>query len=845
MPGNNEMFSCVLDCLLVCALVTVLSKADSQSQEFSSEDSLLTILSPNHKTLSLPQQGLNICDILRSHCGKDHAGAQCVKDAFTRIISNETVLTTVRSSMEIPLEFYFLCAAHFVTIVEDVANNSVRVEQLTSLFRNTLPQECSNDKDDNCEQDSKLSEFRAQYIADAKYSTLQQTHWNVAEKLAHYLTVLGEAPDELHLIDRLAVTLCEARLDVELELQKFATSSNTTKEAATHIGFLRSRHTALVGAHSLLLHFYVLRGKFVHPLQRPMHLVRNLSGRYFWDLNGKDGQSTFPWTSVLLQKHNMAALRRDLQRGLSILRTKGLSSAQQEGIHSGSWDETHLIVEGQAVSQMESLFSSTFRILRQSGGEFINARISTLRRGTHISAHCGISNAKLRAHVGISVPFTDGLRSGIRVGDTFKLWEEGAILLFDDSFEHEVWWQWNENKSNGNSAESSDRVVLILDIFHPDLRHQDVVKIRQSFGKTTGKSQGVLGDFTIGQQLRLTRYTQHEFGNEVTLVGVSKNDNNKLSVKAKNGYVDVYPDEVVSEDDWNLVLTNGYKRGDSVCKIDSDGCETGTMLVLDKGGDKGGDKHTLLTLVLKSNITIEVAPIELRRAGPYGTKPEIDTVESMSTNFTVQLLHDSSVKIFIVDNFLTSDEISTLISLGTPMLENSHLQSSKTGFSEHHYRSSKSAYISGVHALHPTIIRVQKRVSLFTGKSWRNSESIQFVRYEAGQFFKNHTDYFKPTDRGYDMQAGQRLYTALLYLNDRFEGGSTTFPLLSNPNTSKMGLTVMPKAGRMLFWRNVDSDGNPIPYTLHSGDVVNSGTKLVCNLWVLEKPFDMYRTLND
>lgn len=38
-------------------------------------------------------QGLNICDVLRSHCGKDHAGAQCVKAALTRIISNETVLT--------------------------------------------------------------------------------------------------------------------------------------------------------------------------------------------------------------------------------------------------------------------------------------------------------------------------------------------------------------------------------------------------------------------------------------------------------------------------------------------------------------------------------------------------------------------------------------------------------------------------------------------------------------------------------------------------------------------------------------------------------------------------------
>ena len=48
----------------------------------------------------------------------------------------------------------------------------------------------------------------------------------------------------------------------------------------------------------------------------------------------------------------------------------------------------------------------------------------------------------------------------IRCGDAPpRRWAEGEVLLFDDSFEHEVW---NETEQ--------PRVVLIVDIWHPQLR---------------------------------------------------------------------------------------------------------------------------------------------------------------------------------------------------------------------------------------------------------------------------------------------------------------------------------------------------------------------------------------
>ena len=47
---------------------------------------------------------------------------------------------------------------------------------------------------------------------------------------------------------------------------------------------------------------------------------------------------------------------------------------------------------------------------------------------------------------------------GIRVGGEARTWERGRALVFDDSFEHEVW----------NDADA-ERVVLLLRFWHPDL----------------------------------------------------------------------------------------------------------------------------------------------------------------------------------------------------------------------------------------------------------------------------------------------------------------------------------------------------------------------------------------
>ncbi len=84
---------------------------------------------------------------------------------------------------------------------------------------------------------------------------------------------------------------------------------------------------------------------------------------------------------------------------------------------------------------------------------------SCLDARSRVAPHRGPTNVRLRCHLALEVP----PGCGIRVGGVARKWEEGRCIVFDDSFEHEVW---NESTRR--------RVVLVLDLWHPDLRSDEV-----------------------------------------------------------------------------------------------------------------------------------------------------------------------------------------------------------------------------------------------------------------------------------------------------------------------------------------------------------------------------------
>jgi len=122
----------------------------------------------------------------------------------------------------------------------------------------------------------------------------------------------------------------------------------------------------------------------------------------------------------------------------------------------------------------------------------------------------------------------------------------------------------------------------------------------------------------------------------------------------------------------------------------------------------------------------------------------------------------------------------------------------------------------------PTAVDVMNRLSELTSIDERNSEYLQLLRYEPGQFYVDHHDYI---GHNINNQQGVRILTSYLYLNDVEAGGGTKF--------TGLNITVMPKRGRALFWPSVlnESPHNKDDRTNHQALPVEAGIKFGANGW--------------
>lgn len=112
------------------------------------------------------------------------------------------------------------------------------------------------------------------------------------------------------------------------------------------------------------------------------------------------------------------------------------------------------------------------------------------------------------------------------------------------------------------------------------------------------------------------------------------------------------------------------------------------------------------------------------------------------------------------------------------------------------------------------------------------AEPLQGQRYQEGQEFKAHTDYFEPHGPDFERfcsRSGQRTWTFMIYLNTVTAGGATRFKAI--------GKTVQPEAGKLLAWNNRLPDGGCNADTIHHALKVRKGRKYVITQWYREKPW--------
>ena len=114
---------------------------------------------------------------------------------------------------------------------------------------------------------------------------------------------------------------------------------------------------------------------------------------------------------------------------------------------------------------------------------------------------------------------------------------------------------------------------------------------------------------------------------------------------------------------------------------------------------------------------------------------------------------------------------------------------------------------------------ISKRLQVYTNLDQNEksgaSEVLQIGHYPIGGHHVNHYDYTSTIPDS----NGNRLATALLYLNDVEKGGSTIFPDLK--------VNVKPEKGALLLWFNLHLNGNGNPKMLHGACPVIHGEKWI------------------
>jgi aspartate beta-hydroxylase len=143
---------------------------------------------------------------------------------------------------------------------------------------------------------------------------------------------------------------------------------------------------------------------------------------------------------------------------------------------STNWTSFHFYRHGERVEENCARCPGTAALLdsidlQRVPGYGPEAMFSVLRPHSRIPPHYGAVNGRLVVHLPLIVPPDCGALSA--VGEA-RGWEEGKLMMFDDSFEHEAW----------NHSDQT-RVVLIFDTWNPNLSEVE----REAFRRVLGSAQ--------------------------------------------------------------------------------------------------------------------------------------------------------------------------------------------------------------------------------------------------------------------------------------------------------------------------------------------------------------------
>jgi len=151
---------------------------------------------------------------------------------------------------------------------------------------------------------------------------------------------------------------------------------------------------------------------------------------------------------------------------------------KEKSLHEGSWDWASYMSKGKVSPKFKEKFPNTYEILNSLDDlmfdvPFSYCFFSRLAPKSKIKPHYGPCNLRLRIHLGLDIPDN----CFMKITDIKHNWEDYKTIVFDDTYIHEV----------ENNNENKYRTLLLLDIWHPEIKKEEREAIRNMFKGASSK----------------------------------------------------------------------------------------------------------------------------------------------------------------------------------------------------------------------------------------------------------------------------------------------------------------------------------------------------------------------
>lgn len=189
-------------------------------------------------------------------------------------------------------------------------------------------------------------------------------------------------------------------------------------------------------------------------------------------------------------------------------------------------------------------------------------------------------------------------------------------------------------------------------------------------------------------------------------------------------------------------------------------------------------------------------------------------------------------RIFSIDDFVSAGENAHLMTLAAVNFQPAET-TTRDQLSKEHSAFSGEAATFHTSLCDPVVRNLERRIAAAFELPPSHVEPVSVLRYQGGDSYKPHVDYFDAARLARNLEigdrAGQRIASFLVYLRAPEAGGETHY--------LKIERKVAGHEGMALCHFNCDARGEPDPMTLHTGAPVLKGEKWLARTTLREKPF--------